>query len=408
MTTPRIPDKELEQVVRCLWKLIKDDQQKKPPVGPPKNLKAFIHFTNSKQITGRIRKIFEEDPAMRQKYVDRLTEKQTGEIGWLWLTRPDGWEETSTELIAEAQANRKTTKRIKEARHLLDNLRKKLAKSEKSATRIETTYKAAIKRERKARKAWKQSVIDRGKFAENRRIAEIKEQEAIDTSNILEREFKSANEARIAAKLDSQKAQSDVKSLSKQIKDLEEPQKPIKPSQVKAPIPIKQVVVPTRRVPVTLPTGLNRLHARTAKLLSQHQGMCFLVDGYNVAFKQWTSSEIDDGTLTLSDLRTRLERRLRRLANSHRLKMIVVWDGHKEKRLNENTGSGKYKSGITVYFSLPGVTADDLLVDICENMPVTQAITVVTSDKELQARSKQLGCNVLDSNAFWSLLPRAT
>src|SRR5262249_58590347 len=71
---------------------------------------------------GPVRRAVEGDEAFRERVASVATEELTGRAGWLWLHRPDGWDEELAALVeadaadetaaAEARVERAAAKRV--------------------------------------------------------------------------------------------------------------------------------------------------------------------------------------------------------------------------------------------------------------------------------------------------------
>ena len=60
----------------------------------PAALRRFLRFARLPAPALDIaRKVIEDDDAFRELVAEQLSESDVGEAGWLWLRRPDGWEE---------------------------------------------------------------------------------------------------------------------------------------------------------------------------------------------------------------------------------------------------------------------------------------------------------------------------
>ena len=103
-----------------------------PVVLPPAALRPFVGFAKqTPQSLKAIARVVERDDEFRSRVADAVDEDQVGRAGWLWLTRPDGWED---ELAALESASAARTADEQEAR------------AERSATRRLAASQAAAQR----------------------------------------------------------------------------------------------------------------------------------------------------------------------------------------------------------------------------------------------------------------------
>ena len=72
-----------------------------PRVPSPSAVRPLFGFTRlSAAAYGRLRGAMDDDPAFRERVAEVADEAVVGRAGWLWLTRPEGWE--SDPAFAEA------------------------------------------------------------------------------------------------------------------------------------------------------------------------------------------------------------------------------------------------------------------------------------------------------------------
>ena len=90
---------ELRDVLIAAVAVARDGKEEKPPVDPPTRLKQFLTFKKfSERALTQVRAVVESDDEFRERVADGTEEGDVGRIGWLWLTRPEGWEEECQEL----------------------------------------------------------------------------------------------------------------------------------------------------------------------------------------------------------------------------------------------------------------------------------------------------------------------
>lgn len=152
-------------------------------------------------------------------------------------------------------------------------------------------------------------------------------------------------------------------------------------------------IAPTRLVPgrpSELPAGVQP-GTREAVDLYLHRGRRVLIDGYNVTLQKHAA-------LDLEQQRTWLVGAVANLARARGIRPTVVFDGGR---------SGGHRGGssvreVVVRFSDPGITADDEIV--LEVEATDDPIVVVTDDRELSARVRVVGADVIGSHQLlWVL-----
>jgi predicted RNA-binding protein with PIN domain len=121
--------------------------------------------------------------------------------------------------------------------------------------------------------------------------------------------------------------------------------------------------------------------------LLRSPGNVIVVDGYNLARAAW------------SDLSTEEERRrtvalLEDVQARSGGRVVVVFDGE--------TGvvAPIASKHVVVRFSETGQTADDLIADLVQGIPVTDPVVVVSSDRAVADRARSDGAVVIASQAL--------
>ncbi|MFA9445714.1 NYN domain-containing protein [Egicoccus sp. AB-alg6-2] len=147
-------------------------------------------------------------------------------------------------------------------------------------------------------------------------------------------------------------------------------------------------VVPGR--PSSLPEGVARGSTEAARLLL-HTGRVVLVDGYNL-----TRQHRDH--LDLETQRAWLVQLLATAAMQRRIRPVVVFDGQRASVARPIIASRE----VEVRFTPEGITADDELVLAVE--ATDEPVLVVTDDRELQARVRVSGADVVGTAAFLDAL----
>jgi uncharacterized coiled-coil DUF342 family protein len=73
-----------------------------PPIDPPTPMRSFLYVAQlPKRAMTVAQRVMDEDPEFRAQVARAASADYVGEIGYLWLTRPEGWEE-SIDLIEAA------------------------------------------------------------------------------------------------------------------------------------------------------------------------------------------------------------------------------------------------------------------------------------------------------------------
>lgn len=148
------------------------------------------------------------------------------------------------------------------------------------------------------------------------------------------------------------------------------------------------------RRPLPAPKGLLEDAPETLRAWLARDGLTVLVDGYNVAMAEGGYADVG-----LADRRALLVEDLSRLARRVRARFVVVFDG-----ADVPPGSARRARGpVRVEYSRPDEIADDHLIARLLELP-PDPVLLVTNDRDLQGRARQLGATIATSNQLLALL----
>ncbi|MBX3287217.1 MAG: NYN domain-containing protein, partial [Actinobacteria bacterium] len=147
------------------------------------------------------------------------------------------------------------------------------------------------------------------------------------------------------------------------------------------------------RRPPALPAGLADDAPEAHRHLVAASGALLVVDGYNVARTTWPDLEPEEE-----------RRRTVALLEEHRARtgvpITVVFDGD-----SDATAPAASRS-VQVRFSPTGVTADEAIAHLLAELPASQPVVVVSSDREVADDARRQGAAVLSSPDFLAALGR--
>jgi predicted RNA-binding protein with PIN domain len=83
----------------------------------------------------------------------------------------------------------------------------------------------------------------------------------------------------------------------------------------------------------------------------------------------------------------------------------VVFDGAEQPE--PGTRNLAVRSPVRVYFSPADVEADEVLIELVEQLPANRPVLVATSDRRVQSEVRRRGANVISSQRLLDLLGRA-
>lgn len=398
---------ELREALLKAVEIARAGEEEKPPIDPPARLRQILAFKKfSARAMEQVRAVVETDEGFRERVVAGVDEEAMGRIGWLWLTRPEGWEkeyaelataaERETEQAADAQSIEALEQRLQRAEAVLE-------KAERQRKRADADRDAA-KAEAAQARAGRSKALDDAEaltadLGETRR-----EREAAQKS--LDRALRTQD--RTAAKLKS--AQTQLDRLKKELRDSREQHgkevgilkarleaaeeeaamaraagfEPL-PASEPDPEPPPPLL---KREPVRMPGGLlNDTPGAAEYLLRQVTDIVVLVDGYNVTFKNWEK-------LPVQQQRHRFLQKMEELSARYSgAEFVVVFDGTQPDYDYISTTARSL--GVTERFSPPGVTADDYIISQCDSYPLSRQIVVVSEDGEVREQARDRGANLV-------------
>lgn len=380
-------------------------QKERPPIDPPARLKQVLAYKKfTERAMDRVREVVESDEEFRDRVVDAIAEEEVGRVGWLWLTRPDGWQQESAELAAEAQRKSEAAADARRTQELVQRLQRAEASQKKADTQRD---KAGRERdEARIQAAQARTEVRRAEEEAQRLAAELDQaREALDAA-----ESNSARARRKQNRADKKlrSAVAQVDGLKKQLRDSREQHGEevrglkarlaaaegevakaraagFEPSEAE-PEPAPPLL--TKRTPVPMPGGLLNDTPEAAEfLLRQVSDVVVLVDGYNVTFKNWEK-------LPVQEQRHRFLQKMEELSARYTgAEFVVVFDGTETDYDYISTTARSL--GVTVRFSQPGETADDYIINQCDSYPLSRQLVVVSEDGEVRERARDRGANLV-------------
>jgi predicted RNA-binding protein with PIN domain len=110
-----------------------------PIVPPPPALGRYLGFTKlGPRALGDIARIVGGDAEFRARVAAAVAGDDVGEAGWLWLTRPDGWQDALDEIVVRSEARDADEQAAKEER----SATRRLAAAQAAAQRAEAAVAA--------------------------------------------------------------------------------------------------------------------------------------------------------------------------------------------------------------------------------------------------------------------------
>lgn len=145
------------------------------------------------------------------------------------------------------------------------------------------------------------------------------------------------------------------------------------------------------RTPPKFPTGMHPQSAEALRWAFARRDLVVLVDGYNVTRQEGRGW----GDLSGEDQRRLLVARAEQLVPAAGAEIRIVFDA-----AQPDTFRGRrHHRRVRPEFS-GGISADDRLVEIANELPITAEVVAITSDRELQGRLRQCGVAPFPSTVF--------
>ncbi|MGH9245901.1 MAG: hypothetical protein ACRD29_16600, partial [Acidimicrobiales bacterium] len=162
--TDAFPTERLRPVLEAAVRVAREGEEADPIEPAPAPLRRYLHFARlPSPALAAVRRVLEGDTAFRRRVADAADAGAVGEPGWLWLTRPHGWEDRLAELAAELERQKWEA----EEDQAEQSARRRLATIEEARRRAEAAVEEQAASARRAR-----DELDAERF--RRREAELK------------------------------------------------------------------------------------------------------------------------------------------------------------------------------------------------------------------------------------------
>ena len=441
----------LKPALEAVMQVARQGEAAEPTEPAPAPLRRYLRFARLPAPALDIaRRVVEEDDAFRERVAKQLTQDEVGEAGWLWLTRPDGWEARLEELRkhqqehehalheerAEREAHRRLTGAEDRARRAEVALTART--QELAAAREELAHERALRQHAVTEHDRIVTTIDELMMQRNAAVRQLKEVEAelaqrsADLTHarheIRMREAEVAQttthvpptpsvaEAPVAPTTVPPSPTADTArplraDLSKLIAEAANAAEHLSgalaaaaellasdpapaPAKPAAPAPQPKHLAATR-APLRLPPGITEDSVEAVEHLVRAPGAVLLVDGYNISQAAWYQDPI-------ARQRARLVDALAELHARTGVEVEVVFDGADVDRLGERNP----RPAVRVRFSAPGVEADDVVLGLVDAAPARRPVIVASSDHRVRDGARRRGANVVGARQLLSALRR--
>ena len=366
-----MPAALLAPLIEAAWDALLDEPDPKDGVAAvecPARLRRFQGWSYRQRLpAAEMITVLDSDAEFRAAIAKRCSEDDCGEVGWLWLTRPDGWRQ---DLITAANGSLNGSAAVSEAdreqaaaEREVETLRRRSDAAAKRHRNRQAGARRAERRAGDARQRLEDALKARGDAEAALAAAIEAEQVAATRHQRCVEQAEQAGEVAQAARCDRDRAAEALRRARARLPQPTVPQP--KRSQRRSP--------PSRRK-----TPLRDL---------------LVVDGYNLAFRLWQAPQNDPARV--ASIRACTERHLAEYAAARHVGVKLVWDGTREQQTavgaRRSTGGA---GGLEVRFSQSGRAADDVIARICAAKPAARKVIVATDDTALAARVRRHGAVV--------------
>ena len=438
------------------WAVAKVGTQSRPPLPAPSRLRPLMKVS---RLPGRmlstIREVADTDDDFRARVVKAADEELLGRPSWLWLVRPDGWEDELAGLIEQAELaedeatekrNRGALQRqLDEANAALQKLRAEMLSLNALNAELEEQTAAARKARRAADAdlARVRSELDEAVAGQDdlrRTSAELAE-----TIQRLEREGSAALErasraeverdaarrqteelrlALVEAQRQTAAADDAAASLRRNIGELlaaaraaavdagvdtagATPAEESSPAGSFQPAPAESPRLDAlgtssrrdRRVAARLPPATFDASPEAAQYLVRLPDAFLVVDGYNVTLTSWPGTD-------LPMQRGRLIDALAELVMRAGTEVLVVFDGIDSGNRLQLPSS--VRGRMRVRFTGSEIEADEVIIDFVRALPLARPVVVATNDRRVREAVASHGANVISVDQLLSVLGRGS
>lgn len=417
-------DEQLRPVLELAFAVAKAGTKQRPPVSPPEVMRGAMRSAKLPATeVGNVRRALDGDEAFRSRVGAAATDAELlGELGMLWLTRPEGWRRRLSEMLRAAAvpgapvdgsdeaALRRAERRREAAEQAAQRVQAELAVARQELAR-EQSRRAAAEEERDQARRRAESAEGQAAAA-RRRLAAVEETTGDESERWasdraaaqqrvaeLEEELAAVAAVRdelLAERADVDRAAAAVRKAASELSRLAGSLNQVASSIAPATDASRGESGRARRstrVTIPIPPGLVADSLEATRHVVRSPGAVTIVDGYNVAKLGWPDLDLAEQRERCLDAVDDLVRRL--LA-----RIVVVFDGA------DVVAPAARRRLARVVFSPAGTIADDVVRAEVAALALSVPVVVVTDDRELAASVRAHGATVIRSAQILALARR--
>ncbi len=394
MDLEEVTTAELRRVLELAHMVARSEQRRSSPPQPPAALAPALTTARlAPAFFELVRAAVAANDDFRLRVAELADEREVGVVGWLWVTRPPGWEADITHngaALAPELTIKVTALEFEVARLSgeLDDVRREatsLRARLDQATDLLAVERQAVADLAELVDAAEADADDRRRRAVELERRAVRAEAQLGAERTAHRDTRRELDKLIAVAVgDSTEATAAGGPSADPAAEAPKPSTSARPRRRPRRRPYRSA----RGVLDDSPAGLDEL--------VKVPGVRVLVDGYNVAKTRWP-----EGTL---------EWQRERLLSSMAAKFTgqaspdVVFDGA-DTYSSTLYSSAARRSKVRVTWSPAGVTADDVLLAMVDRIDPGVTVVVVSTDREVAEGAADRGANVVSSWSFANWLP---
>jgi predicted RNA-binding protein with PIN domain len=447
----------IRPALELAWAVAKVGSQARPPILPPGRLRPLMRFAKlPDRALATVRQVVDEDPDFRARVAKAAEDAGLERASWLWLVRPDGWNEELNSFTEAADAAAQEVQAEREERSALRRLaaaESATARTEAELARLQDTNAELLAEIAQERQSRRRSETDRDDVEAARQSAEAKVAELAETIDQMqarlaalaadadeggrrlaamrhEREVAQGEvdllrsqldqaEAEVARTSESQeqiragvggavaRAAAGARQLSESLAEVArllgpvpgesetDEEQPVRPLNTTAGDPAPTNLSVTTPLRPASPVRRHPVSLPPAVFDDSFEAGEYLVrvGGMLLIVDGYNVTISSWPHLELPQQRQRLVDALGELAIRTGISVDVVFDGLDGGGRIRPPAAARHQVSVT--FSSEGVEADEVIVDLVDHLDYSQPVVVATDDRRVRDEVSGRGANVI-------------
>ena len=383
-----------------------------PPVEPPRYLLPFSNFRKPvKRALSAAYRALEEDDEFRRRVAEDLDVEDVGRASWLFLHRPDGWDDELAAIEGDLQERhgeakqaveeQRAARRLRDVEADLERVRAELSDARAALAREREQRSAAVSNETSLRAEVERSERARGEAESRAQAAEAARAKAEADLTALGDQLDQTRQALARAEtIDVElvrRAMTEASAAVSAASAALDAALASVPAPDAAPSARKdRMSAPPSREPVRLPGGVLDDSAEAAEHLVRVPRAVLLVDGYNATHWAWEG-------IPISEQRDRLIAAACELHVRTGVDVNIVFDGDGHDLTEASPTPGQ---PVRLTFTAEEVEADDVVIERARALPLNLPVIVASNDNRVRQACARAGANLLTVEQLMAVLRR--